>query len=144
MDVALLPVIPIPTRSSSLPITIPAKPVCESPCRPSPHGSALMVLTDSTTPPSSPHKSLLAPEISIDSQPPYTTSAPSDQSPDPSPPHSPPQSVTESAPDHDMDRDCDPPLQSTNNPVRLLDDEEEHVHRSLRLQDFEVRGTLGT
>ena len=29
-------------------------------------------------------------------------------------------------------------------PVRVLDNEEEHVHRSLRLQDFELRGTLGT
>lgn len=140
MDVALLPVIPIPARSSSLPIAIPANPVCESPCRPSPHGDAVMLLTDSSTPPSSPCKALLAPELSMQSQAPYTTIQSSDHSPDPSPPHSPPQSITESAPDHDMDHDCAPPLAN----VRLLDDEEEHVHRSLRLQDFEVRGTLGT
>ena len=144
MDVALLPVIPIPTRSSSLPIPISVNPVCESPCRPSTHGSDVMVLTDSAIPPSSPLKDLLVPELSIQSQAPYTTTpASSDHSPDLSPPHSPPHSLTESAPDHDMDRDCAPPLQPTN-PVRLLDDEEEHVHRSLRLQDFEVRGTLGT
>ena len=143
MDVALLPVIPIPTRSSSLPIPIPIKQVCESPCLPSPHAEAVMVLTDSATPPSSPHNALIGPELSIESQPPYTTSPPSDHSPDPSPPHSPPTSITESAPDQDMDTDCEPPLQPTNPPVRLLDNEEEHVHRSLRLQDFEVRGTLG-
>jgi hypothetical protein len=101
-----------------------------------------MVLTDSTTPPSSPRKALLDPDLNIPSQPPYTAGAPSDHSPDPSPPHSPP--LTESAPDHDMDLDCEPPLQPTNAPVRLLDNEEEHIHRSLRLQDFEVRGTLGT
>jgi hypothetical protein len=129
MDVALLPVIPIPTRSSSLPIPISPNPVCESPCRPSTHGSDVILLTDSATPPSSPRKDILASELSIP--------------PDLSPPHSPPHSLTESAPDHDMDRDCEPPLQPAN-PVRLLDDEEEHVHRSLRLQDFEVRGTLGT
>ena len=29
-------------------------------------------------------------------------------------------------------------------PAKILDDEEEHLHRSLRLQDFELRGTLGT
>lgn len=139
MDVALLPLIP---RSSSLPITIPAKQACESPCCPSPHLSAVMVLTDSATPPSSPRKALLDPELTIPSQPPYTAGAPSDHSSDPSPPHSPP--LTESAPDHDMDLDCEPPLQPTNPPVRLLDNEEEHIHRSLRLKDFEVRGTLGT
>ena len=98
-----------------------------------------MVL-DSTTPPSSPCKVLHDPDLTIPSEPPYTASPPSDHSPDPSPPHSPP--LTESAPDHDMD--CEPPLQPTNPPVRLLDNEEEHIHRSLRLQDFEVRGTLGT
>ncbi len=107
-----------------------------------------MVLTDSAIPPSSPRKALLGPELTIEPQVPYTTSASSDHSPDPSPPHSPPhsppQSVSESAPDHDMDLDCAPPLQSAKPPVRLLDEEEEHVHRSLRLQDFEVRGTLGT
>lgn len=97
-----------------------------------------MVLTD----PSSPRKALPDPEITLPSQPPYTAGAPSDHSPDPSPPHSPP--LTESAPDHDMDCDSEPPLQPTNAPVRLLDNEEEHIHRSLRLQDFEVRGTLGT
>ena len=138
-----MPVIPIPTRSSSLPISIPANTVCESPCLPSPHGSAVMVLTDSATPPSSPRKALLTPELTIQTQAPYTTTPSSDNSSDPSPPHSPPHSLSESAPDHDMDRDC-APLQPTNPPVRLLDDEEEHVHSSLRLQDFEVRGTLGT
>ncbi|KAF8275236.1 kinase-like domain-containing protein [Lactarius quietus] len=144
MDVALLPVIPIPTRSSSLPIPTPAKQVCETPCLPSDHADVVMVLTDSATPPTSPRNTLITPELSIESQPPYTASAPSDISPDASPPHSPPQSLTESSPDHDMDRDCEPPLQTTNPPVRLLDDEEEHIHRSLRLKDFEVRGTLGT
>ncbi|KAH9981507.1 kinase-like domain-containing protein [Lactifluus volemus] len=47
-----------------------------------------------------------------------------------------------------MDRDdaaspVQPPAPA-NPPVRLLHEEEEHLHQSLRLQDFEVRGTLGT
>ncbi|KAI0256484.1 kinase-like domain-containing protein [Lactifluus subvellereus] len=143
MDVALLPV--IPSRSSSLPIS--ASGVHDNPCCPSRHGSAVMVVEDSTSPPSSPRKVLIRPKLSIDPQPPCSGTV-SDHSPPISPPHSPPHSLAESTPDQEMDRDdAASPVQpsvSAKPPVRLLEDEEEHVHRSLRLQDFEVRGTLGT
>jgi hypothetical protein len=143
MDVALLPV--IPNRSSSLPIS--ADGVHDNPCCPSRHGSAVMVVADSTTPPSSLCNVLIRPNLSIDPQPPCSGTV-SDHSPAMSPPRSPPHSLPESTPDQEMDRDdAASPVQPSapaNPPVRLLEDEEEHIHRSLRLQDFEVRGTLGT
>jgi len=142
MNVTLLPV--IPGRSSSLPIS-PDGVHDRAPCCPSRHGSTVMVVDDSTSLPSSPRQVLIRPELTIDPQPPYDAKAP-DPSPCISPPRSPPHSLPESAPDHDVDRDdvssVQPP-KPAKPPVRVLDDEEEHVHRSLRLQDFELRGTLG-
>ncbi|KAI0306767.1 kinase-like domain-containing protein [Multifurca ochricompacta] len=138
MDITLLPV--IPGRSSSLPI--PADQAHDGQCCPDRHGSTtVMVVANSTSPPPSPHKVLIRPELSIEPQSSYSVTA-SNHSPCLSPPQSPPHSLPESAPDHDVS-----PLQpslSAIPPVRLLDDEEEHIHRSLRLQDFQVRGTLGT
>jgi hypothetical protein len=141
MSVALLPV--IPGRSSSLPIS--ADGVRDHPCCPSRHGSAVMVIADSTSPPPSPRQVLIRPELTIETSPPYGDKA-SDHSPCISPPRSPPHSLSESVPDQDADRDDGLPVPSkpVKPPVRLLDDEEEHIHRSLRLQDFELRGTLGT
>lgn len=141
MSVTLLPV--IPGRSSSLPLS--ADVVRDSPCCPSRHGSAVMVVDESTSPPQSPRQVLIRPELTIDPQPPCGSKM-SDHSPCTSPPRSPPHSV-ESLPDQEVDGDDGLPDQPANPPqppVRLLDDEEEHIHRSLRLQDFEVRGTLGT
>ena len=141
MNVTLLPV--IPGRSSSLPLS--ADVVRDSPCYPSRHGSAVMVVDESTSPPQSPRQVLIRPELAIDSQPPCGPKV-SDHSPCISPPRSPPHSL-ESLPDQEVDRDDGLPVQPVKPPqppVRLLEDEEEHIHRSLRLQDFEVRGTLGT
>ena len=147
MSVTLLPV--IPRRSSSLPISPNA--VHDRPCYPSRHGSTVMVVADSTSPPSSPRQVLIRPELTVDSDdsqpPPYSAKDP-DHSPCTSPPQSPPHSLSESAPDQDMDCDDVIPLSLTTpakipTPARILDDEEEHLHRSLRLQDFELRGTLG-
>ncbi len=145
MSVTLLPV--FPRRSSSLPIS-PDR-VHDHPCYPPRHGSTVMVVADSTSPPSSPRQLLIRPELTVHSQPSPCSAKDSDHSPCISPPRSPPHSFSESAPDQDMD--CDdvlslPPSISTKPPVaaRLLDDEEEHLHRSLRLRDFELRGTLGT
>lgn len=109
-----------------------------------------MVVADSISPPSSPRQVLIRPELTVDdSQPPPYSAKDPDHSPCISPPQSPPQSLSESAPDQDMDRDDVLPLPLTippkpPTPARLLDDEDEHLHRSLRLQDFELRGTLGT
>jgi hypothetical protein len=142
MNVALLPV--ISGRSSSLPIS--ADVVRDSPCCPSRHGSAVMVVDESASPPQSPRQVLIRSELTIEPQPPCDPKA-SDHFPCTSPPRSPPHSLPESLPDQEMDRDDGLPVQPTKPPqppVRLLDDEEEHIHRSLRLQDFEVRGTLGT
>jgi hypothetical protein len=142
MNVALLPV--IPGRSSSLPIS--AGGVRDPTCCPSRHGSVVMVVDDPTSPPQSPRQVLIRPELTIDPQPTYSDKA-SDHSPCISPPRSPPHSLTESVPDQDADRDDGllvQPSKPPNPPVRLLDEEEEHIHRSLRLQDFELRGTLGT
>lgn len=147
MNVALLPV--IPGRSSSLPISPDG--VHDRPCCPSRHGSVVMVVADSTSPPPSPRQVLIRPGLTIDPQPSYGAKT-SDHSPCISPPRSPPHSLPESAPDQDVDVDMDRddlssfvhPPKPANPPVRLLDDEEEHLHRSLRLQDFELRGTLGT
>ncbi len=144
MSVTLLPV--IPRRAASLPISPDA--VHDRPCCPSRHGSTVMVVADSTSPPSSPRQVLIRPELTVDSQPPPCVKDP-DHSPCISPPQSPPHSLVESAPDQDMDRDdvlpLPPPIPAKPPaPARLLDDEEEHLHRSLRLQDFELRGTLGT
>jgi hypothetical protein len=141
MNVALLPV--IPGRSSSLPISTDG--VRNSVCYPSRHGSAVMVVDDPTSPPQSPRQVLIRPELTIDTQPPYNDKV-SDHSPCISPPRSPPHSLTESVPDQDADHDSGLPVQPLKPaiaPVRLLDEEEEHIHRSLRLQDFELRGTLG-
>jgi hypothetical protein len=146
MSITLLPV--IPRRSSSLPISPDG--VRDRPCCPSRHGSTVMVVADSTSPPSSPRQVLIRPELTVDdSQPSPYSAKDSDHSPCISPPRSPPHSLSESAPDQDMDRDDDlslsPPIPAKPpTPTRLLDDEEEHLHRSLRLQDFELRGTLGT
>jgi hypothetical protein len=146
MDVALLPV--IPTRSSSLPISPDDVHGSPTPCYPSRHGSAVMVVADSTSPPSSPRSVLIRPKLSIDIDPQSPCVVPvSEHCPPISPPQSPPHSLPESAPDQEMDRDdvaspVQPPA-STIPPVRLLHEEEEHLHQSLRLQDFEVRGTLG-
>ena len=142
MNVTLLPV--IPGRSSSLPLS--ADVVRDSPCYPSRHGSAVMVVDESSSPPQSPRQVLIRPELTIDPQPPCGPKA-SDHSPCISPPRSPPHSLPESVPDQEVDRDDELPVQPAKppqTPVRLLEDEEEHIHRSLRLQDFEVRGTLGT
>jgi hypothetical protein len=144
MDVALLPV--IPTRSSSLPISPDDVHGSPTPCYPSRHGSAVMVVADSTSPPSSPRSVLIRPKLSIDHQSPCVVPV-SEHCPPISPPQSPPHSLLESAPDQEMDRDdaaspVQPPAPA-NPPVRLLHEEEEHLHQSLRLQDFEVRGTLG-
>ena len=150
MSVSLLPV--IPRRSSSLPIS-PDAALHERPCCPSRHGSTVMVVSDSSSPPSSPRQVLIRPELTVDdSQPPPYSAKDPDHSPCISPPRSPPHSLSESAPDQDMDIDRDdvlplpPPIIPVKPPVptKLLDDEEEHLHRSLRLQDFELRGTLGT
>ena len=108
-----------------------------------------MVVADSTSPPSSPRQVLIRPELTVDSQPPPYSAKDPDHSPCISPPRSPPHSLSESAPDQDMDHDDELPLPppipaKPPTPARLLDDEEEHLHRSLRLQDFELRGTLGT
>ena len=144
MSVTLLPV--IPRRSSSLPISPESRPCC-----PSRHGSTVMVVADSTSPPSSPRQVLIRPELTVDTQPPpYSAKDPDpDHSPCTSPPRSPPHSLSESAPDQDMVCDDELPLPPPTpakppTPTRVLDDEEEHLHRSLRLQDFELRGTLGT
>jgi hypothetical protein len=132
MDVALLPVIPDVVHDSS--------------CCSSRHGSVVMVVADSTTPPSSPRTVLIRPKLSIDPQPPCSVPVPEDCS-SISPPQSPPPSLLESTPDQEMDHDdaASPvqPSPPTKPPVRLLDDEQEHLHQSLRLHDFEVRGTLG-
>lgn len=144
MSVTLLPL--IPRRSSSLPIS-PEDVHC---CPPSRHGSTVMVVADSNSPPSSPRQVLIRPDLTVDSEPPPYSPKGSDHSPCVSPPRSPPHSLSESAPDQDMDRDDDmiplpPPIPAKPpTPTRVLDDEEEHLHRSLRLQDFELRGTLGT
>lgn len=142
MNVTLLPV--IPGRSSSLPLS--ADVVRDSPCYPSRHGSAVMVVDESTSPPQSPRQVLIRPELTIDPQPPCGPKV-SEHSPCISPPRSPPHSLPESLPDQEVDHDDGLPVQPVRPPqppVRLLEDEEEHIHRSLRLQDFEVRGTLGT
>jgi hypothetical protein len=123
--------------------------VHDRPWCPSRHGSTVMVVADSTSPPSSPRQVLIRPELTVDdSQPPPYSAKDSDHSPCISPPRSPPHSLSESAPDQDMDHDDVLPLPSPilakpPTPARVLDDEEEHIHRSLRLQDFELRGTLG-
>jgi hypothetical protein len=147
MSVTLLPL--IPRRSSSLPISSDG--VHGHPCCPSRHGSTVMVVADSSSPPSSPRQVLIRPELTVDdSQPPPYSAKDPDHSPCISPPRSPPHSLSESAPDQDMDMDHDdvlplPPIPAKPpTPARLLDDEDEHLHRSLRLQDFELRGTLGT
>jgi hypothetical protein len=134
----------LPRRSASLPIS--ANAVHDRPCCPSRHGSTVMVVADS--PPSSPRQ-VIRPQLTVDvdSQPPPYSAKDPDHSPCMSPPRSPPHSLSESAPDQDMDCDDVLPLQPSipaKPPVRILDDEEEHIHRSLRLQDFELRGTLGT
>jgi hypothetical protein len=144
MSVTLLPV--LPRRSASLPISPDV--AHDRPCCPSRHGSTVMVVADSTSPPSSPGQ-VIRPQLTVDvdSQPPPYSAKDPDHSPCTSPPRSPPHSLSESAPDQDMDHDDVLPLQPSipaKPPVRLLDDEEEHIHRSLRLQDFELRGTLGT
>jgi hypothetical protein len=143
MSVTLLPI--IPRRSSSLPISPDG--VHDRPCCPSRHGSTVMVVADETSPPSSPRHVLIRPELAVDSQPPPYSAKDPDHPPCISPPRSPPHSFSESVPDQDMDRDDVLPLQLSipaKPPVRFLDDEDEHIHRSLRLQDFELRGTLGT
>ena len=146
MSVTLLPV--IPRRSSSLPISPDG--VLDRPCCPSRHGSTVMVVEDSISPPSSPRQVLIRPELTVDdSQPPPYSAKDPDHSPCISPPRSPPHSLSESAPDQDMDHDDMIPLPlpipaKPPTSAKLLDDEEEHLHRSLRLQDFELRGTLGT
>jgi hypothetical protein len=136
----------IPRRSASLPISTDV--VHDRPCCPSRHGSTVMVVDDTTSPPSSPRQVLIRPELTVDdSQPPPYSAKDPDHSPCISPPRSPPHSLLESAPDQDMDRDDVLPLdlpKPAKPPVKLLDNEEEHIHRSLRLQDFELRGTLGT
>ena len=144
MSVTLLPV--IPRRSSSLPIS--TETVHDRPCCPSRHGS---IPSWSSTQTPSPRQVLIRPELTVDdSQPPPYSDNDSDHSPCISPPRSPPHSLSESAPDQDMDMDRDdvlplpPPIPAKPpTPAKLLDDEEEHLHRSLRLQDFELRGTLG-
>jgi hypothetical protein len=143
MSVTLLP----PRRSASLPISTDG--LHDRPCCPSRHGSTVMVV-DTTSPPSSPRQVLIRPELTVDdSQPPPYSAKDPDHSPCISPPRSPPHSLSESAPDQDMDvlplELPKPELpKPAKPPVRVLDNEEEHVHRSLRLQDFELRGTLGT
>jgi len=104
-----------------------------------------MVVDDPASLPSSPRQVLIRPELAIDSQPPYNAKTP-DHSPCISPPLLPPHSLQESPPDQDIDRDDVLPVQPpkpAKTPLRLLDEEEDPLHQSLRLQDFELRGTLG-
>ncbi|KAI0047966.1 cAMP dependent protein kinase [Auriscalpium vulgare] len=130
-----------PARSSSLPTSPDDLRLYRRP-------SNVMVVDGPITPPLSPkqlHTPKLHDAIILDSvsQPSHST-----------PPHCPcredllpPTDLPHDA-DICMERDDVSSLPSASSPTRpplkLLQDEDEHIHRALKLTDFEVKGTLGT
>ena len=124
MNINLLPV--IPGHLSSLPIS--ADVVRDIPCCPSRHGSTVMVVDESISPPQSSRQVLIWLELTIDPKPPCGPKA-SDHSTCISPPRSLPHSLLESVPDQEVDHNDGllvQPAKPSQPPVRLLDDEEEH------------------
>ncbi|KAI0317286.1 kinase-like domain-containing protein [Amylostereum chailletii] len=115
--------------------------------------SNVLVVQEPLTPPLSPEKSddiPLEDDIDMHSHPRHHSDCFSDNNAtDPSGRSSPDSSI-DPPPDHapmQVD-DASSTSQSTTSPpkppLRFLEDEEEHIHRSLRLTDFEIKGTLGT
>ncbi|KAI0064693.1 Pkinase-domain-containing protein [Artomyces pyxidatus] len=136
-------------RSSSLPTS--SDDLREIVCHPSRRGSHVMVVEGPITPPLSPEKVdnlQVQDDIIMDTQPSYNSTASEHSSSSPHPPSSQRTSVELENPvsprDTYMHRGDTSSTTPIPPPLRVLEDEEEHIHRSLKLTDFEVKGTLGT
>ena len=112
--------------------------------------SEIMVVDDPMTPPLSPAKPDrldVQEHIIVDNSSPSDLNGPVSMLQTPQSPSHQSCHSTQDSQDAAMDRDESSSCPSTSTPprppARLLENEEEHIHRSLSLTDFEVKGTLG-